>query len=472
MKNLLTLIFRLTGMALAVMTMVFIHSCANIIPPSGGPRDSLPPRLLIANPKDSATNVKTKNIILTFNEFVSLQNTENIIYSPVPKSIPQVDYKLRNVTIRFRDSLEENTTYSIDFGNSIIDVNESNVAKNFRYVFATGPSIDFNTYEGKVFVAETGKVDSTLMVVLHNNTSDSAVRKLSPRFFTRINGKGEFKFNNLPKGTFAAYVVNGKSYNKIFDSTSLFAFRDSLVQIGSNTDRIDTFYAFVQTLPIGNDKRSDPSSGVPPSLRDDKRLRYLTILDNGMQDLLSDFKMVFNRKVFSLDTGKLRLTDNENVLQKGYTISLDSFRKTMTLRYPWKENTTYKLIIEKDAALDSNATSLPRTDTLLLTTRKETEYGSVRFRFLNVDTSQHTVLQLFQNDELVAAYPISKNDLQIRRFKPGSYELRILYDDNQNGKWDTGSFGIIKKQPEKVFFIPRQLSIRANWDNETTIALQ
>lgn len=442
-----------------------------MIPPSGGPRDSLPPRLVIANPKDSATNVKTKNILLTFDEFVSLQNTENIIYAPVPKNLPQVDYKLRNVTVRFKDSLEENTTYSIDFGNSIIDVNESNVAKNFRYVFSTGPTIDFNTYEGKVLVAETGKVDSTLIVVLHKNISDSAIKKLSPRFFTRIDGKGSFKFNNLPAGTFAAYVVDGKSYNKIFDSSSLFAFRDSLVQIGSNSNRIDTFYAFTQSI-ITDKKATDPSSGFPPSLRDDKRLRYIAILDNGMQDLLSDFKIVFNRKVFSLDTGKVRLTDNDDVLQKGYTVALDSLRKTFTLRYPWKENTTYKLVIQKDAALDSNATSLPKTDTLLLSTRKETEYGSVRFRFLNVDTSQHAVLQLFQNDEQVASYPINQNDIQIRRFKPGGYELRILYDRNKNGKWDTGSYTPIKKQPEKVFYIPRQLNIRANWDNETTIALQ
>lgn len=442
-----------------------------MIPPSGGPRDSLPPRLVIANPKDSATNVKTKNILLTFDEFVSLQNTETIIYAPVPKNLPQVDYKLRNVTVRFKDSLEENTTYSIDFGNSIIDVNESNVAKNFRYVFSTGPTIDFNTYEGKVLVAETGKVDSTLIVVLHKNISDSAIKKLSPRFFTRIDGKGTFKFNNLPAGTFAAYVVDGKNYNKIFDSSSLFAFRDSLVQIGSNSNRIDTFYAFTQSITTDK-KATDPSSGFPPSLRDDKRLRYIAILDNGMQDLLSDFKIVFNRKVFSLDTGKVRLTDNDDVLQKGYTVALDSLRKTFTLRYPWKENTTYKLVIQKDAALDSNATSLPKTDTLLLSTRKETEYGSVRFRFLNVDTSQHAVLQLFQNDEQVASYPINQNDIQIRRFKPGSYELRILYDRNKNGKWDTGSFTPIKKQPEKVFYIPRQLNIRANWDNETTIALQ
>ncbi|WP_416383681.1 Ig-like domain-containing protein, partial [Parvimonas sp. D9] len=84
MKNLLTLIIRLYGIALCLVIMIMANSCANMIPPSGGPRDSLPPRLVIANPKDSATNVKTKNILLTFDEFVSLQNTENIIYAPVP----------------------------------------------------------------------------------------------------------------------------------------------------------------------------------------------------------------------------------------------------------------------------------------------------------------------------------------------------------------------------------------------------
>lgn len=471
MKQFFVLIIRLKLLLAGIALITLVNSCANIIPPSGGPRDSLPPRLVMANPKDSAINVKTKNIILTFDEFVTLQNTENIIYSPVPKSLPIADYKLRNVTIRFKDSLEENTTYSIDFGTSIIDVNESNVAKNFRYVFSTGPAIDVNTYRGKVFVAETGKIDSTLIVVLHRNLSDSAIKKLTPRFFTRINGKGDFVFNNLPAGSFAAYVVNGKSYNKVFDSTDLFAFRDSLVKIGSDNAGIDTFYAFIED-PKTDKKNADPTAGLPPSLRDDKRLRYLTILDNGQQDLLSNFSMVFNRKIFSLDTSKVKLLDKEDLPQRGYTLQLDSFRKSVTLRYPWKENTTYKLVFEKDAVLDSNAVSLPKTDTIILNTRKETEYGSVRFRFLNVDTAQHAVLQLFQNDELVASYPIVQNDISIRRFKPGSYDLRILYDENQNGKWDTGSFSSIKRQPEKVFSIPRQLNIRANWDNETTIALQ
>lgn len=457
---------------LAALIVSFItSSCANIVPPSGGDRDSLPPRLIIANPKDSATNVKAKNITLTFDEFVELDNaSENIIYSPVPKNSPLVDYKLRNVTIKYRDSLEPNTTYSIDFGNAIKDVNESNVAKNFRYVFSTGSSIDNNTYSGKVFVAETGKIDSSLLVVLHKDLSDSAIQKLAPRYYTRVNGKGEFKFNNLPTGRFAPYIVNSKSFNRIFDSTELFAFRDSVVVIESNNTQKDTFYAFVQS-PREVKRVGDAGASLPPSLRDDKRLRYLPVFDNSLQDLLSNLPLIFNRKLFAVDTTKIQLFDSNYVAIKGYAIQLDSFRRKLTLEYPWKENMVYKLLLQKEAFSDSLSTTLLKTDTITITTKKETEYGSIRFRFMNLDTTLNPVIQIANSDGPIASYPITRTDLSIKRFKPGSYDIRILYDNNKNGRWDSGSFSINKRQPEKVFSIPRTLNIRANWDNEVTIGL-
>ena len=99
----------------------FFTSCANIIPPSGGDRDSLPPVLVSATPKDSAINVSPKLITLTFDEFVSLQDVNsNLIVSPTLKDNPIVDNKLKNVTIKFKDSLEANTTYSLNFGLVIV----------------------------------------------------------------------------------------------------------------------------------------------------------------------------------------------------------------------------------------------------------------------------------------------------------------------------------------------------------------
>jgi len=469
-KQYFTSFVRLLVILISVITLA--GSCANIVPPSGGARDSLPPRLVLALPKDSAVNVKSKNITLTFDEFVELDNAiENIIYSPVVKTMPSADYKLRNVTIRFRDSLEPNTTYSIDFGNAIKDVNEGNIVKNFRYVFSTGSTIDYNSYSGKVLVAETGKVDSTLWVVLHRDLSDSAIQKLQPRFYTRLNGKGEFSFKNLPAGSFAAYVVNKGSYNKIFDSTELFAFRNGPLTINGNATG-DTLYAFTQS-PKPLRTSSDAGAALPPSMRDDRRLRYLPVLDNGQQDLLENLPLFFNRKLFAVDTTKIQLLDTNFRAINGYTIQLDTSRKKLTISYPWKENTVYKLLLQKEAFADTNAVTLPKADTLTITSRKETEYGTVRFRFTNLDIAQYPVIQLVKNDEIAASYPITINDFTIKRFKPGSYDVRILYDSNKNGKWDTGHFSSGKKQqPERVVSIPRTLSIRANWDNEVTIALQ
>ena len=469
-KQYLTTSIQLLLFVTAVITLA--GSCANIVPPSGGYRDSLPPRLVMAVPKDSAVNVKSKNITLTFDEFVSLDNAiENIIYSPVPKTMPSADYKLRNVTIRLRDSLEPNTTYSIDFGNAIQDVNENNIARNFRYVFSTGPVIDNNNYTGKVVVAETGKIDSTLWVVLHRDLSDSAIVKNQPRFYTRLNGKGEFSFSNLPAGSFAVYVVNKNSYAKTFDSTELFAFRNGPVIVNGNTSG-DTLFAFIQSPRLAK-APGDASAVLPVSLRDDRRLRYLTVLDNGQLDLTGNLPLFFNRKVFSVDTAKIQLLDTNYRVINGYKVQLDTSRKKITIDYPWKENFVYKLIFQKEAFADTNGVTLPKTDTLTVGSRKETEYGTVRFRFSGLDTARHPIIQLIKNEEIAASYPITTTDFTIKRFKPGTYDVRILYDANKNGKWDTGHFSSGKKQqPERVISISRSLSVRANWDNEATIALQ
>ena len=201
----------------------FFTSCANIIPPSGGARDSLPPVLVSALPRDSALNVTPKLITLTFDEFVSLQDVNsNLIVSPTLKENPIVDNKLRNVTIKFKDSLEANTTYSLNFGNAIKDVNEGNILKNFRFVFSTGNTIDNFSYRGKVVLAEKGSIDSTLIVILHNNTSDTAIYKNRPRYITRINGKGFFEFNNLSGGYYTAFVLPNDYSKKYDDSTKLF----------------------------------------------------------------------------------------------------------------------------------------------------------------------------------------------------------------------------------------------------------
>jgi hypothetical protein len=451
-----------------MMNLFLFSSCANIIPPSGGDRDSLPPVLIGSLPKDSAVNVFPKLITLTFDEFVTLQDVNsNLIVSPTLKNIPTVDNKLRNVTIKFKDSLEANTTYSLNFGNSIKDVNEGNILKEFRYVFSTGNTIDDFTYTGKVLLAEKGSVDSTLIVVLHNNTSDTAVFKNRPRYYSKINGKGNFEFKNLSGGYYSVYVLPNDYSKKYDDSTKLFAFKSAPLLV-NGTNLNDTLYAFEaykrkvvgSSAPIANTSNS----------KTENRLRYTNNLDNGSQDLLSPLQLRFLKPLKSFDSSQILFADSNYNALKGVSISLDTSNTILSINYPWKEQTQFRIILPKNAFKDTSGISLAKSDTLRFATKKETEYGSIRLRFTTLNLSKNPVLQFVQSDKIVESIPLRSFELVRKLYKAGSYDLRILYDTNQNGIWDTGVFGKIKKQPETVQLISKPLVVRGNWDNEVNIA--
>jgi hypothetical protein len=443
------------------------YSCANIIPPGGGPRDSLPPRLIGAFPKDSALNVSNQNIILSFDEYVTLQNTnENLIISPNPKNLPLVDYKLHNVTVKLRDSLEKNTTYSFDFGNAIKDVNEGNVAKNFTYVFSTGNKIDSNTYSGYVFLAETGKIDTTLIAVLHNNTNDSSIQKNKPRYYTRINNKGYFNFMHLPNGKFSVFCLPNDFTKKYDDSTKLFAFLNEPILINTNK-RSDTLYAY-QQFKKQEPKATAPAVNTPKSKlsADDKRLKYTANLESGgQQDLLTNLELNFARPLRSWDSTKIVLYDTSFKPISGYRLSLDTGKTKITLEYPWKEKQYFRLIVAKEAFIDTAGNVLSKSDTAKIVTKRDAEYGSLRVRFVNLDLTKHPVVQLVVENKIFESFVITGKDLIRKRFKPGEYEFRILYDANQNGKWDPGSFRE-KKQPETVKSFTKKLIVRPDRDTD------
>ena len=143
--------------------------CAQIGAPTGGPRDSLPPELVNALPKLMTTNFKGNKITLNFNEYIDVQDvSNNLLVSPLPKTNPIIDYKLKTVTVKLKDSLIDNTTYTINFGNAIKDNNEGNPFKNFTYVFSTGKTIDSLQISGNVIIAQTGKADSTIIALLYS----------------------------------------------------------------------------------------------------------------------------------------------------------------------------------------------------------------------------------------------------------------------------------------------------------------
>jgi uncharacterized protein (DUF2141 family) len=462
--------------ALLVLISIYITGCANIIPPGGGPRDSLPPKLVVALPKDSATNVRTKNFLLSFDEYVTLQGVqENLIVSPTVKNTPILDYKLKNVTIKFKDSLEENTTYTLDFGKAVVDVNESNMAKGFRYIFSTGDKIDNGSYNGRVIIAASGKVDSTLIVVLHNNLNDTSVYKNMPRYYTRVDGKGDFRFTNLAPGKYAAYIIPTNFSKKYDDSTNYFGFLNEHVLVGEKT-KLDTIYAFEEFKKVEkkintatNTKDPNTKDSNTKDGKEDKRLKYNAAFNNGEQDLLGPLELTFAKKISIKDSAAIKLVDTNFISKEGYSLTLDSNGTKLSIAYNWPAAKPFKLLFPKGSVIDSIGNTTAKSDTLSFYTKKEIDYGLIKFKFPNIDTTRHPVLQIIERDQVINSYPLSRNQLIIQRYKPGSYELRILFDANKNGIWDTGSFKINKRQPEIVIEIPKPISVRNNWENEITV---
>ena len=464
---------------LVVMVIVFAVSytgsgCANIIPPTGGPRDSLPPRLAGVTPKDSSENFNAKKITFYFDEYVVVDNVhDNLIVSPLPKQEPMVEYKLRTVTIRIKDTLEENTTYTYDFGNAIKDNNEGNILRNFTYVFSTGTHIDSLGLSGRVLVAQTGMPDSTLFVMLHRSGDDSAVIKEKPRFIAKLDSAGMFHFRHLPAGNFYLYALKDEGGQKKYMSKrQFFAFADKPVNTAANNNGI-VLYAYTEKE---EDKRPVTTTPKPAAKPDkdkekDKRLKFSLNLENNQQDILGKLVFTFNDPLKNFDSSKVRFTDEAFNPVNNYRLEKDTANKKLTLSYQWPENTAFNLIVDKDFAEDSSGRKIPRTDTLRFRTMKEADYGSVNIRFNNLDIGKKPVVQLLQQDVVKDSARLTTRDFKIKLMKPGEYDIRVLLDDNGNGTWDTGSFFGTRRQPEKVIAVKRKLNVKANWDNDNTIDL-
>jgi Bacterial Ig-like domain len=457
--------------AFLIFLVEWLGACANIIPPTGGPRDSLPPVLVHANPPDSTTQFHSGKIVLTFNEYVELDKPlENIIVSPLPKNPTPAEAHLRTITIRIKDTLEPNTTYAINFGNSIRDINEGNVLKNFVYIFSTGNHFDSLELAGRVLLAETGKPDSTLMVMLHNKLDDSAVVKDRPRYMAHLDSSGRFLFRNLPPGKFALYALKDESggQGRYTSNSQLFAFADSPVVINNATRSIQLF-AFAEPEEVKPPSQTPSRSAVPKAVQE-KVLRIQTNLESGQMDLLNPLQITFATPIRLFDTSKIHLTNEVYQPVPNVNFKLDTSKKILTVENNWQPGRGYNLIAQKDFAEDTAGKKLVRTDTLSFKTRSTNDYGGLRLRFSNLDLSKHPVLQFVQNNQVKYTHVFTSPIVDLKMFQPGEYELRILYDDNQNRKWDSGDF-FKHKQPERVQALQRKLNVKGNWDNEMDITL-
>lgn len=438
--------------------------CAQIGAPTGGARDTLAPILLKASPELRTLQFKGNKITLNFDEYIEVQEIQNnLLVSPLPKTNPQVTFNLKTVSIRLKDSLLPNTTYSIQLGNAIKDVNEGNILKDFSYVFSTGNVIDSLTLSGNVLLAENGKVDSTLSVLLYRNTADSAVQKTKPDFLTKLKGDGSFEFKNLPAADFKIYALKDGDGNKYYSiKTELFAFFDSVVNTAATNTSINLF-AYAQEKAADN----KVIRVLKPVL--EKQLKFTSNL-SGEQDLLDKLVISFNNPLKLIDTASLVLLDTNFNAVVGGSVLIDSTKKLLTYQPVWKPGESYRLIFKETAFEDSAGNLLKKTDTLSITARKESAYARLTLRFSNYDQQKNPVLQFVMSDVVKFSYPLNAAEWSSSRFATGEYELRILFDDNKDGVWTPGNYE--KKLPaEKAITIPQKIALKANWDNERDIEL-
>ena len=178
--------------------------CAVPQKPQGGPRDVSPPKILMATPANQIRNFKAKKIKIDFDEYFKLNNPyQEITISPAQEANPEYKIKKKSLEITLNDSLKNETTYVINFGKGIADVNESNVLKNFSYVFSTGAHIDSLSISGHVSYDFSTEGQKDVNVLLFTPKEDSLLfGKKKPAIFTTTDSAGKFTLGNLQTGPY------------------------------------------------------------------------------------------------------------------------------------------------------------------------------------------------------------------------------------------------------------------------------
>ena len=199
----------------------FIYGCAAMKNPEGGPRDQTPPKILKMTPENLTRNFNSKKIVVEFDEYVKLNNQfKEFSISPELETIPELKIKQKRLEISLPDTLEKNTTYTLNFGKSIVDLNEGNELKNFSYAFSTGPTLDSLSISGTVTNALTGEAELESTVFILPLSRDSLFGKKRAPIFTLTDSSGNFRLNNLKKDTYKIYALKEKSGDRIYQQVS------------------------------------------------------------------------------------------------------------------------------------------------------------------------------------------------------------------------------------------------------------
>lgn len=525
---------------ISCMLIIIISACASMQSPTGGPRDITPPKIIKENPENLTRNFSAEKIEIEFDEFIKLSNEfTEISISPALDIPPSYKAKKQLLEIKFEEALEKNTTYTINFGKAVADVNESNILKNYTYVFSTGNEIDSLSISGSVISSVTKEKLKEVIVFILPLSQDSLFGKKRASIFTSTDSAGNFKLSNLREDTYRIYALNEQGGDRIYNGQneeigfikdsiklnkdtsgivlevfkevpSVFSINDRRIEndgritLTFNKPIIEPTLKIIEpealdkskTVEFGNKrdtatiwlpeitfdslKVAVSSSGTPMDtiiLRRNKRDTYtpaLMITDNLTGTKLrpgAELVLKFSSPIQSFQETGISLLEDSVEVKGMQIIKSPSSLRTYNLKFPWKLKKKYIVKLNENAFTDIfgvKSKALNRIFEL----DSDDNYGSISIKVAVPDTSSNYIVQwIGEGDNILREDKINKNiTLNYTRYPTAKYSIRVIYDENKNGQWDTGNIRT-RKQPEKIWTFDKVISLRPNWDLEENVTI-
>lgn len=513
-------------------------SCAKRGSIDGGLKDTIAPVLKVSFPANFSTNFKGNTIKLSFDEYVKLKNVnKQLIISPpmekTPEILPQTASKY--ITVKFNDSLQANTTYSLNFGQSIEDNNEGNPYRQFKYIFSTGAYIDSLALNGSIKDAHDKKVDSFVSVMLYEVNSkfnDSTVYKENPRYITNtLDSSKTFKLENLKAGKYLLVALKDENSNNKFNAkTEKIGFHKQFISIPN--DSIFELALFKEAKPFKVFKPSQTSGNrfimgyegnpkdlkvtlknkaeIVPSIitklqdKDSVQIWYKPLKIDSLSASISKDKYVENftfpiknqksdtLSISSKQSKILPLSEkftlkssiplvkfdtskmqliNKDSTAVAFTTEYDQWNQELKFNFKKEPEEKYKLKLLPEALIDFMER---KSDSLTYAfeTKSVSEYGNLTVNLQNVQKFPVIVeLTNTKGDVIASQYSESSTKIDFNLLEPALFTLRVIYDENKNSVWDTGNF-LDKKQAEDVIYFPKEIDVRANWEVDQTFNLK
>jgi uncharacterized protein (DUF2141 family) len=271
----------LSTLFLLLLCVVAIHSCANIASPTGGPYDVDPPKVKRATPDFNSLNVTPSRIEIEFDENIKIEKpTQKVIVTPPQKNMPVIRSIGKKAVVELKDTLLENTTYTIDFTDAIVDNNEGNPLENFVYSFSTGDRLDTLAVSGRVLNAEDLEPVTDIYVGIHSNLNDTAFTKETFERISRTDSRGNFTVRGMAPGRYRVFALDDQNRDYKYDNPmEAVAFLDTVVEPSTTPAvRQDTVFAdsvTVDTILTVHYTRFLPDDLLLRTFLSDFQRRYL-----------------------------------------------------------------------------------------------------------------------------------------------------------------------------------------------------